>query len=439
MLKAQLSDLFQSAGVTDDFVLPNTPGAGDMQSVLDDVREKHEEHIRATQPLYVRGNKSARFLRSIGVVLTIEDRGTTFLVTLPERFDMPTRAMDAGQAESYADSSEAREFLRQRDMMAFDFRMGGSFSSVEHLVGLIEQLERLYRANKGTCLRPGVTICIKLEGSHCATTDDGVILLPAGAPHTWEEFLLTIPQPTWNELVRLNREWRAENPTKLNDHKTRERRVADMLHYHSVVMQAAGDQGRAWQDAFLTLMLKEEAAIRKTVMRYAGQLKLDDLKKRGKLHVCKHLWRQGFLRRAGPSDEEIAFRITADGRTHINASLVKPVPLLKFLRDNNVSQAKKLLAFDKAMAGLEGLSRQACVEMAIDPEWRDRCADLAHCIDRFVATAKPIAKVIAAKLQSQRKGLLLIVSDRYQVTPSGKALVPWDADVGQLQMAMIGR
>ena len=90
------------------------------------------------------------------------------------------------------------------------------------------------------------------------------------------------------------------------------------------------------------------------------------------------------------------------------------------------------------MAMLEGLSRRACVEMTIDPDWRDRAPDVAKCIEHFVNTAKPIAPIIAQKLQSQRRGLLLIVSDRYLVTPSGKALVPWDADVGALKVAMIG-
>jgi hypothetical protein len=434
VVKDQLRELFAGVGIDDEFDLPKGPGGSDVQSVLEDVRIKHEEHVKATEPLTVRGNQSVRWLRSIGVILTLEDRGQTYLLTLPERFDDPERATDMPDQRL---SQDIRAYLATRNMLAFDFRMGGSYHSVEHVVTSIERLQKLYAQHRGTCLRPGVCICLTLTGNACYCSDDGTIVLPAIAPHTWEEYLLTLPQAKWNELVKLNQEWRAENPTKLKDHKAKIHRVCDILHYHSLFLDTSTATGRQWQDDFLNAFLKEEGAIRKTMERYKSQLKIADLKNRGKLRVCPRLWKEGFTESAGKHDVEVPCRLTSDGRIHVSAAMAKPVPLLKILRDNNQAQAKKLVAFDSAMASLEGFSRLACVEVTIDPEWRDKCKDVAKCVEHFVATAKPIAKVIAARLQSQRKGLLLIVSDRYHVTPSGKALVPWDVDVGTLQTAMI--
>jgi hypothetical protein len=435
IVKGQLSTLFENAGIRDDFELPRAIGGGDVQSVLDDVREKHEVHMVQTEPLMVRGTKSVRFLRTLGVVLTVEDRTTTYLMTLPERFDNPMAAMDQGGGEI---SDECRAYLKERGMVEFDFRMGGSYSAVEAIVSAVEKLERLYRRNQGTCLRPGVCICIRLAGSSCHTTDDGLIVLPGAQPNVWEEYLMTLPQDKWNDLVRLNKDWRADNPGKLRTQRDRLMRVADMLHFHTVVLEGSGSDGRQWQEEFLAMMLREEGPIRKTVAKYKAQLKVADLKNRGSIRVMPELWRDGITQKGGDKDVQVAHLITSDGRIHFNASKAKVVPILKVLREHNLKQARRKIAFDKAMAMLEGLSRSACVELTIDPDWRDRCPDVAKCIEHFVKTAKPIAPIIAKKLNSQRKGLLIIVSDRYMVTSSGKALVPWDADVGALKVAMIG-
>ena len=64
IVKGQLSKLFGGAGINDDFELPKAPGGSDMQSVIDDVREKHAEHVVQTEPLMLRGNRAVRFLRS---------------------------------------------------------------------------------------------------------------------------------------------------------------------------------------------------------------------------------------------------------------------------------------------------------------------------------------------------------------------------------------
>lgn len=429
-VKAQLASLFRGAGVTDDFVLPAVEDSADMESVLESARTKHTTHMSQTEELATRGGRSARFLRSLGVVVTLEDRGTLFLITLPERFEP-----QGGETEM---PNEAREWLRQRGLMPMDFRQGGSYSSVEHLVLAVERLERLYRMNQGTTLRPGVCICLTLSGNKNYFADDGSIVLAVTVPHTWEEFLMMIPQPKWVELVEMNKQWKADNPTSLTDLNRKLRRLADALHYHSVQVESTSAGGRTWHTAFASAMLREEAAIRKTVEKYKGQLRFDTLRQRGIIVVRPKVYGRGVTQSRDGSDSEVPAVLAADGKVYVSHELITPVKLLKFLRENNALALKRVTAFDTALAQLEGVARGCYVEMHVDPEFRSTSPDLAARVSKFVKTVKPLQTAIARKMRGPQgtKGLMLLVSDRFNMTASGKTLVPWDVDASTLHSTL---
>ncbi|EPY24882.1 hypothetical protein STCU_06957 [Strigomonas culicis] len=485
IVKKQLAELFQQAGVMEPFSLDSERfdgAAANVETLLRDADQKQNEHITQSSSLYVRGDKAIENLRRAGVLLAVEEDGLSYLVTLPETQTLqPTAATfltpkggavsngSGGAAQAYQPhrnsiigpngevDPEVRTFLDERGMRPFDLRMAGSHSGVERFVQAFERLERIYATHRGRAVRPSVCLVISLRAPGNYVAPDGSLVLSVQRIAEWEGFLLGLPQAVWQDCVQQHLDWRVGAAPKLYERRRQLQRLADTLHVFRVVLDSPVGGATAWQERFVAQMLKDETAIRRAVNKY--QLRSDLLKKRGEIQVREHLYSTLFHTpgdASGATRKEIGFRVCGDGKLLLNAAQLSTGQILRVLKDN----LRRLETFqrehDRAVAQLEHMSQRTIpVDFSIDAEWKLREeGNLVHCLDQFAKTMKANEQELGAFLNGllchnqqpqpnqprmPKKRMVWIVSDRFDIMPSGVVYIPYDVDFASIKKMLLSR
>nr|CCC95208.1 conserved hypothetical protein [Trypanosoma congolense IL3000] len=446
-VKQQLSQLFQDAGVYEDFDMGGEGVEMNLESVLRQADERQNEHLQSSGALYVRGDKSIEMLRRFGILLMVEEDGIVYLVTLPEilerSFDpepmayTPARSLVGPNGEI---DPAVQDYMRDRGLRAFDLRMAGSHSSVERFVSAFERLERLYDIHRGRAMRSCVCIIFSLKSPQCYVADDGCIILSVLQMPFWEEYLLSLPQDVWRNCVQQHKDWRLGSAPKFHERQRQLMKVADMFHFFQVRLDEGIGSQTNWQNEFILRMQKDEIMIRSLVKKY--NLKSDLLKKRGEIHVKQS------LRSAVDPAKEIGYRVGGDGRMYFNYSMMNTGQMLRALKDN----LRRLETFQKqhddAVASLEHISRSIPVDFSVDTLWKLREeGNLVSCLQRFVTTIKAnqmqLSAFLTMLLKNQSvegvpaKRMVWIISERFDTLPSGVVYIPWDVDFDSIKKHLL--
>jgi hypothetical protein len=435
-VRAQLANLFRDAGVDVDFELPPAiPDTGDLTSIIGHVHAQHAEHMASLSVAFQRGKRAAAALRELGVVVALEDRNATYLITMPE----PTQNGTLRDVKRFALTpdrgaldAEQRRFLSDRCLEPFDFRMASSATAVERVVGALETLHGMYLKYQGTCLRPGVFYLLSVAHERNEITADGCIRLVLSSAPSWHDFLMSVPQPLWDAAMRQQKEWRSHQPTRLRERRTQLHRIADMLHIHTVrAVTPPGICEDAWIRDALTAFISEETAVRKTVLRYP-EISHEILRRRGALTILPSSDSTG-------AEAQPRCRASADGRFYVTADALRhPPTVLKFLRAHAAAAAKAIVAYDDAAATLEAAAFHLGVNVTVDRRWREADAEAPARIRHFAKTLRDDRDVLVAALR-RRPGLMIVVGERLEFTASGVVTVPWGASGHSLSASMLQR
>lgn len=474
IVKQQLSELFRQAGILEDFDLSSSEEVRmNLESVLRYADSQQTEHIHQSGSLYIRGDKAVENMRRFGVLLVIEEEGTSYLVTLPEtataspelvehaptyhtrqqgdsgRPYMPSKSIIGPNGEV---DEEVQRFMEERRLRPFDLRMAGSHSSVERFVTAFERLERLYDVHRGRALRSGVCIVLSLRSPMCYVAPDGCIVLSVQRLTEWEAYLLSLPQPVWMDCVQKHKDWRLGLAPLLQERRRRLMRVADIFHFWRVTTESAVGAQLQWQDPLITRLLSEETLIRRTLQKY--NLKSEYLKRRGELRFVEVLYSATALADGDVSSrKEIGFRISGDGVITINQNIMTTGQVLRVLKDN-IQQAESFQKqHDDAIKSLEHLSRKIPVDFSVDSTWKlMEEGNLGHCLQTFVTTIKAneaqLGAFINALLHGSsaallpanlpvKKRMVWVVSNRYETLPSGVVFVPYDVNFDSIKKLLL--
>ncbi|EPY42714.1 hypothetical protein AGDE_01209 [Angomonas deanei] len=435
IVKRQLTSLFEQSNIMEDFEIAHEKKKMNLESVLRDADMKQTEHIQEAGSLYIRGDKAVENLRRHAVLLVVEDNGLTYLVTLPEvqytaqepSYVTPkggdsTRGYKTIIGPNGEVDPDAQRFMDERGMRPFELRMAGSYSSVERFVNAFEKLERVYEIHRGRAVRPSVCIVLSLSSQENYIAADGCLVLSVHRLASWEEYLLGIPQPVWQDCVQKHQAWRVGLAPLLQERKRKLVRLADVLGFFRVTVESEVGGKQDWQELLLQRLLKEEPAIRKTMKKY--NLMSDLLKKRGEIRFLEHLYSSTVSasqmvnnnnnnNNASSGRKEIGFRISGDGKVYFNQSIMNTGQILKVLKDN----WKRIETFqkehDRAVTALERLSRTIPVDFSIDTNWKIREeGNLVHCLDTFTKSMKGSEMQLQSLLQK------LLYSNEHNVTKS---------------------
>ncbi|CAG9574594.1 conserved hypothetical protein [Leishmania major strain Friedlin] len=485
IVKQQLTKLFVDAGIYEDFELSSDGVEMDLNSVLRYADEKQNEHLVQSGSLYIRGDKSVENLRRFSVLLVVEEDGVSYLVSLPETQSVqPTGAGQytstvggggGGSTAPYVPSKtiigpngevdpDVQDFMTERGLRPFDLRMAGSHSSVERFVVAFERIERMYEVHRGRAFRPSVCIVLSLKSLDNFVAPDGSIVLSVQRMPSWEEFLLSLPQPVWQECVQKHKEWRVGTAPKLQERKRQLTRVADMFHVYRVTMESPIAGSTQWQDDLIARFMKEETTIRRAVAKY--NLKSDLLKKCGEIRIVEHLYSAlpGSAMRTTTSAgarKEIGFRIGGDGRVTFNHSIMNTGQMLRVLKDNLKRMETFQRQHDSAIMALEHVSRHIPVDFSVDTEWKNRAeGNLVLHLERFARTIKQNEAQLGSFLRSimdggmgtssagtvvvpasmpVKKRMVWVVSDRFDTLPSGVVFIPFDVDFDSIKRLLLTR
>ncbi|KAG5477777.1 hypothetical protein LSCM1_05076 [Leishmania martiniquensis] len=484
IVKQQLTKLFMDAGIYEDFELESDRVEVSLESVLRYADDKQNEHLIQSGSLYIRGEKAVENLRRFSVLLVVED-GVSYLVSLPETQSVQptgagqyTTAVGGGGGGSTAPyvpfktiigpngevDPDVQDFMTERSLRPFDLRMAGSHSSVERFVVAFERIERMYEVHRGRAFRPSVCIVLSLKSQDNFVAPDGSIVLSVQRMPTWEEFLLGLPQPVWQECVQKHKEWRVGFAPKLQERKRQLIRVADMFHVHRVTMESPIAGPTQWQEDLISRFMREEVTIRRALSKY--NVKSDLLKKRGEIRIAEHLF-SALPSSAMPETatagarKEIGFRIGGDGRITFNQSMMNTGQMLRVLRDNLKRVENFQRQHDNAIMALEHVSRHVPVDFSVDTEWKHRAeGNLVLHLDRFVRTIKENETQLGAFLRSVmsremgtlnagkvlmpanmplKKRMVWVVSDRFDTLPSGVVFIPFDVDFDSIKRLLLPR
>lgn len=487
VVKQQLTQLFEEAGVLEDFELGEAVGAEmNLESVLRYADERHTEHLFQASTLYIRGDRSVENLRRFGVLLVVEEDGVSYLVTLPEMVDeqpfvgdrYTSRIGSGGPSSTYVPAKgiigpngeidpDVQDYMTERGLRPFDLRMAGSHSSVERFVTAFERIERMYDIHRGRALRPSVCLVLSLTAQDNYVAPDGCIVLCVQRISSWEEYLLSLPQDVWQSCVQQHKDWRLGKAPKLQERKRQLMRVADMFHVFRVTLECPMGGEIGWQDAFLQRLMKEETQIRRAVEKY--RLKSEVLKRRGELCVVERLYSTLLPANAGSSGaspasasdgrKEIGFRVCGDGKLYFNQRVMNTGQMLRVLKDN----LKQIEAFqrghDQAITALERVSRNVPVDFSVDTAWKLREeGNLVHCLNRFVQTIKQNEAELGAFLRgvmqdqsghsdrphipshiSSKKRMVWVIADRFDTLPSGIVFVPYDVEFESIKKMLLAQ
>ncbi|KAG5478016.1 hypothetical protein LSCM4_05414 [Leishmania orientalis] len=485
IVKQQLTKLFVDAGIYEDFELEGDRVEVSLESVLRHADEKQNEHIIQSGSLYIRGDKAVENLRRFSVLLVVEEDGVSYLVSLPETQSVqPTGAGQytttvggggGGSTAPYVPSKtiigpngevdpDVQDFMTERGLRPFDLRMAGSHSSVERFVVAFERIERMYEVHRGRAFRPSVCIVLSLKSYDNFVAPDGSIVLSVQRMPAWEEFLLSLPQPVWQECVQKHKEWRVGFAPKLQERKRQLIRVADMFHVFRVTMESPIAGRTQWQDDLLARFMREETTIRRAVSKY--NLKSNLLKKRGEIRIVEHLYSAlpssaMTTNTAAGARKEIGFRIGGDGRVTFNHSIMNTGQMLRVLKDNLKRVETFQRQHDSAIMALEHVSRHVPVDFSVDTEWKYRAeGNLVLHLERFVRTIKENEAQLGAFLRSVMSGgmgtanagkvvvpanmpvkkrMVWVVSDRFDTLPSGVVFIPFDVDFDSIKRLLLPR
>lgn len=449
VIKSQLQQLFRDAGIHDDFELGGEGVEMNLEQVLRDADKRQAEHVNQTATLYLRGDKAIRELRNFGVLVVVEEEGLTYLATMPEQAGSVGGGGIAGP--SGALDSETQDFLRERNLRAFDLRMAGSYSSVERFVSAFERLEKMYDQHRGLALRPSVCLVLSLKGPTNFVADDGSIVLSMQQLPSWEEYLLGLPQPVWKECVQKHRDWRLQPAPKLMEQRRRLLKVADTFHVFGVVLEHTIGRSSLWQDTLVNRLAKEEVSIRNAIKKY--KLASPLLKRRGFLYFRET------LTSALDRSKDIGYRITGEGKVYFNATTMTTPMILKVLKENLATIERLVKEYDSIVSQLEFISRSLPLDFSIDSEWKTQeDTNAVNCLAKFVATVKENQAQLALFLgrmlnenigqtyssgvkvtptAAAHKRLTWIVSNRFETMPSGVVFVPWDVDFESIKKMLL--
>ncbi|KAK7194141.1 hypothetical protein NESM_000327400 [Novymonas esmeraldas] len=479
VVKQQLTKLFVDAGIFEDFELGSDGVEMNLESVLRFADEKQNEHLLQSGALYIRGDKALENLRRFSVLLVVEEDGVSYLASMPETQSLqPTGAgqytttLGGGSSSTapYVPSKsivgpngeidpDVQDFMTERGLRLFDLRMAGSHASVERFVTAFERIERMYEVHRGRAFRPSVCIVLSLKSYDNFVAPDGSLVLSVQCMPTWEQFLLSLPQPVWKECVQKHQEWRIGLAPKLQERKRQLTRIADMFHVFRITMESPIAGRTHWQDELIARLMKEEATIRRAVAKY--NLKSDLLKKRGEVRIVEQLY--SALPGTAGARKEIGFRIGGDGRVWFSHSSMNTGQILRVLKDN----LKRIETFqrqhDTAIMALEHVSRHLPVDFSVDTEWKHRAeGNLVAHLDRFVRTIKHNEEQLGAFLRSimtgapvgrrhsagatpvpaqlpVKKRMVWVVSDRFDTMPSGVVFIPYDVDFDSIKRLLLTR
>ena len=145
-------------------------------------------------------------------------------------------------------------------------------------------------------------------------------------------------------------------------------RISDMLHVHKVDLKASvGSLNDRWVNQFVDSFFKEEVAIRKTMDKYASDLKNQKLKQKGVIEIVNSSTQTG----SPPQGTIPKPKLCADG-TFVIPSTLPPIQILKFLKQeqNCAKAAKRIDAFAVAESHLEHIGHMCQLRIGIDKQWR---------------------------------------------------------------------
>jgi hypothetical protein len=453
LVKDQLSRLFRSAGLHDDFDLGGERVEANLESVLHKAEANMVDHTNRTQPLNIRAEKSINRLRQFGVLIVISDNDKDYLVTPPE---LPSGSVVTSVNDQESIDPDFREYLDERGLQGFDIRLAGTYTAVENLVTAFERIEAIYEQHRGLALRTGVCIVIHLNVENHYIAQDGCIVLTIKKLATWEEFLLSQPQDVWRSCVELHKQWRHGAAPKHEDLRRKLLRIADAFNFFSFNVEVRLGQQTSWQEELVNKLHRDEPTVRAALKKY--NITSPTLRQRGHIIVKHRLTSQI------QQGKEIMFRVQGDGKLLLSSQATTP-QMLKALKDNIKVIEAAVKDYTLQMATLEHLSRSVPIDFNIDLEWRRANeSSLVSSLERFVSTIKEnqvplrgfLTTLLAKGAQSpvsdnmtidqkkdvQRRSIsmskmLWVISDHFDIMPSGVVFVPWNVDFESIKRMLL--
>ena len=323
----------------------------------------------------------------------------------------------------------------------------------------------MYEHHRGLAMRSGVCIVIHLTANKHFVAQDGAIVLTVKNMVSWEEYLLSLPQDVWRSCVELHKQWRLDAAPKHQEVRRKLLRLADVFHFFQFDVELRIGQEVNWQEEFINRLHKDEPTIRAAIKKYNLTSKL--LKTRGTIVVRKRLIS------ALHADKEIQFRVQGDGKFIISSSASTP-QILKALKDNIKVMETAVKDFSTQTSVLEHMSRSIPIDFSIDTEWRKMHeSNLCNALETFVGTIKanqgPLTGFLTGLMEQQgatnvppmldshgrpvhldpaqeaerrrqyvsAKRMLWIVSDKFDILPSGVVYVPWNVDFESIKRMLL--
>eukprot|EP00758_Cryptobia_borreli_P006317 Tbor_TRINITY_DN5129_c0_g1::TRINITY_DN5129_c0_g1_i1::g.26249::m.26249 len=460
IFKRQLKELFIQAHIRDDFQVSANAiddiGESSINNLLHKASQRHIHHHTSTSPLFIRGDRAIDAMRQFGTLIVVNERDTSFLVTMPEEEGVPSayQRSEKGNSGGILDvrgelTPEAQLFMNERGMRPFELRMAGSQSAVEQFVLCFERLENLYHLYRGKALRGCVCIVIDLEtlkdGSRappkeCNVSFDGCLVLPLSQFNEWESFLLSRTQPTWRMLVESHKQWRLHPALELHHHRRKLAKLADIFGFFSVTMETKiGSSDRLWQEDLISRLQKEEPVIRKTIEKYDIRHPL--AKKRGQIFFVKGL-------RSATTGESIQYKITAVGHIFFNAGvsngaeeeIISAPQILKVLRGNIKHLMDKSIEYDRVLSRLSRLGETLRVEFSIDENFKSkRDLTMLDDLSYFAKTIEGSLNELKQLRDRNQPRMTWVIGEHMHVMPSGIIYIPYNVSMESLKKHMLAR
>ncbi len=436
----ELKSLFHSAGLNDEFALPNQDSSvideRDLGSILGGARSPTETLVasksgRTLQELQSYIESMIFRLRSFGAVVALRQRAETYLLTMPDN-GLPSLDNPAIGFLKHAQLDlPTIQFLRERQLKAFNIRLVFTVAAVEALGRAVEKLGTIFEHHRGTAVRGGVCFVIVTgTANRCFVARDGCIVLPLAIVEEWETFLLSTPIAVWQQCQQLQHDWRGEHPTRLHERQRQLKRLANVFNVQKLVCETPLGSDPAWGEKLIQQVSLEEAKIRGAIGKYPS-LALPEGKKFVKLHFHTQL-----------HDLEgakiIDYRLDTMGAFHFNFETMNVPKVLKVLKDhtsNALNRVKSKLAVD---TDIEYLQRALNVGIQVCPNWCLRESEAMTKARVFLTMVRKNVPMLLSMLNRNGNRVQVInISDHAAIAPGGCVSVPYDATLQTLEKATL--
>lgn len=437
-VKQQLKDLFKQAKITDDFDLRKTKldeEFASMQSAFTMAGERTRAFATSAKGLLQKADLIIDNLRSFGTFVVINVNKSSLLVTLPVVDSIPSeykRARTGFSDSILIDPSQlsnaTMKYMEERSLKPFDLQAAGSESAVQQLVFAFDKIYSAMALHRGKALRPTVTIVVDVFGEENFISSDNCIVLSLKRIGSWEEFLLSIEQPTWLKLVERHQKWMVVNSPDVEARKRHLLRIADAFGVFGAALDNVyGSDDILWQQELLHRLHKDEGLIRKTIEKYS--IKDSNAKKRVMLNFSNRL--------TSINGEPIDYRLGASGHIYFHTRATTP-QILKVLKDNLTFAATKSLAYDKMLSRLTRAAAAVKVNISIDESFkRNRDASLIEDLTTFVNMIEKHINELSLFTKKVSTGMNWVISERFDVSQSGVIYMPFDIDFATLKQHLL--